>query len=665
MQAADDPATGAGSFKVSANFEVQPWALVSASEQKAALPQQPPGDALAAGRRDDLTGMFGIDFPSRLVSGGTLGPDGRLYTIAHQAGATVLPGEKQGLEAPGEGLVMRSEPDGSHAEIFCRGLRDPHDLAFDNRGDLFTADAGSGSQGRWLYLLENGDYGWRTGWLHSALDPARVPWMAEKPWARRFDGQSAWALPPVANVPAGSWVVAHYPGTGFNGLYDDHFFVSNPVRRAIFFWCMRPNGAGFLFLDEQEALSGAVVREMAFRPGGRLEFVTHDDRATVGAAKEAGYSLKLLNAIPEPPVEEVARLLGGELDQKAPIDLRGLLKHPDQRIRLAAEWRLALSPSPNGEYFLREAALSPKAGPDPLIARVHAIWGLGIAARRAEQKAPGTGAKIAEPLISLLENEDLEVRSQAARVLGELRVSAAFDGLLRALRNPDERVSMFAAQALAKLGNRDALPQLILMLRDAGDHDPNLRQAYVEALLGLHDFSALEQAAQNDSAAVRMGALLAMRKLRRAEVARFLQDEEPALVLEAARAIHDENIASALPHLAALIEHPSSDEALMCRVLNASFRVGEAENATALANFAAREDLPEPLRFDALNLLARWPAPPAVDYVTGEPIALAARAAAPARAALEAVWPKFASATDAKLIAAAAQARRALQAGAK
>ncbi len=40
-------------------------------------------------------------------------------------------------------------------------------------------------------------------------------------------------------------------------------------------------------------------------------------------------------------------------------------------------------------------------------------------------------------------------------------------------------------------------------------------------------------------------ALLAMRQLGRAEIAQFLHDEEPSLVVEAARAINDENIADA------------------------------------------------------------------------------------------------------------------------
>jgi quinoprotein glucose dehydrogenase len=563
--------------------------------------------------------------------------------------------------------VVRREADGSHPEIFCRGLRDPHGLTFDNLGNLFTTDAGSGQEreGRWLCLLAGGDYGWRAGWAHSALEPARVPWIAEKPWAPRFDGQPASVLPAVANVPVGSQYVVHYPGTGFLPRYDDHFFISNPARKAIYFWCMRPNGAGFLFLDEEAMCRGAAVRELAFRPVGRLEFITHPDATTAGGGHEHCYELHVANFLPDAAAQEAARLLGGELNQKTPIDFAALLKHPDQRIRLAAEWRIGTSTLPLAGHFLSNVAFSPTGQPEPTVSRVHAIWGLGIMARREENKTPGAGAKMVEPLIPLLEDDDLEVRSQAARVLGDFRVSSAFDGLIKMLRNPDERVSMFAAQALAKLGNRDVLPQLIMVLRDAGGHDPNLRHAYVQALLGLHDFSVLEEAAGHDSAAVRMGALLAMRESRRAEVARFLQDTEPALVLEAARAIHDENLVSALPQLAAMIEHPTSDDALMCRVLNANFRVGEPANASALANFAARDDMPEPLRQDALNLLARWPKPPANDYVTGEPMNLAVRDAAPARAALEAVWPKLGAVTDSKLQAAASQARQALQASSR
>jgi len=275
----------------------------------------------------------------------------------------------------------------------------------------------------------------------------------------------------------------------------------------------------------------------------------------------------------------------------------------------------------------------------PSIARLHAIWGLGIMARRADAKTPGAGAKMLEPLVPLLEDADLEVCAQAARVLGESHVDAAFDGLIKALRNPEERVSMFAAEALGKLGRTEALSQLMLMMRESGDHDPNLRHAYVDALIGLNDDAAIQQAARHESPAVRLVALLAMRTLRRPEIAQFLNDEEPSLVREAACAIHDENIGDATPQLAALIEKPTADEALMCRVLNANFRVGLPEDATALAAFAARKDAVEVLRIDALKLLAAWHHPPGRDYVTGAPQKLPERDVAPVRNAAGPLMP--------------------------
>jgi quinoprotein glucose dehydrogenase len=344
-------------------------------------------------------------------------------------------------------------------------------------------------------------------------------------------------------------------------------------------------------------------------------------------------------------------------------ELRQLLGHPDQRVRLAAEWGLAVAS--DSEYLLRDAALLPNGPLEPPFARLHAIWGLGIMARHADEKLPGSGAKILEPLVPLLEDNDPNVCALAARVLGEQGVGAAFDGLIKALRNPEERVSMFAAEALAKLGRPEALPQLLLMVREGGDYDPYRRHAYVDALVGMNDFSAIEQAARHDSPTVRRVALLAMRQLRRPEIAPFVHDEEPSLVVEAARAIHDENISEALPQLAALIEKPIGDEALMCRVLNANFRLGQSANAAALATYAAREDAAEALRMDALKLLSCWAHPPPDDYVTGALQSLGARDVTPAREALTAELPRLQASKSPGLAAAAAAAREALQHGAK
>jgi quinoprotein glucose dehydrogenase len=156
-----------------------------------------------------------------------------------------------------------------------------------------------------------------------------------------------------------------------------------------------------------------------------------------------------------------------------------------------------------------------------------------------------------------------------------------------------------------------------------------------------------------------MAALLAMRQLRRGEIAMFLQDEDPALVEEAKRAVHDQNITGGMAALAASIAHP--EEPLLPRVLNANFRLGTPIGAQALAEFAAREDAPEALRIEALQLLAGWPAPPKFDYVTGAPQDLAARDPAPARVAFEAVLPKLEAVKGAAIRAAVEEARRALR----
>lgn len=621
-----------------AEFRVRPEFKVSAApprnHQKIMVdaPGNPPPErsSLAPG----FSTIFGAEFtaPAKKVRSRTPGPDGRVYFFCGDGGASIARAEGGVVHVPEEGAILRCEPNGSHLEVFCRGLRDIQDLglAFDNAGNLFTGDAGSasGDGGRWLYLIEHGDYGWRTGWLQAGLGVARCPWIVEKLWAARFEGQAAWILPPVANVTAGPWTVAHYPGLGFAERYDDHFFTGDPTSRAIFSWVTKSNGAGFLLMDQQEVVGNVPVRALTSRPEGGFHFWTEGLRA---------FDLTPAVETPDPPVEEAARLLGGEMEHKASIELEALLKSPDQRVRLEAEWRLSVSP--DGEPLLREVALAPNGGPMPSIARVHAIWGLGIMARRADMKNLGDGAKMLEPLVPLLEDDDLEVRAQAARVLGDLHVEAAFDGLIKALRNPDERVGLFAAEALGELGRPEALSQLILMMRESGDHDPNLRHAYVDALVGLHDDAAIQQAARHDSPAVRMVALLAMRQLHRPEIAQFLHDDEPSLVREAATGIHDENISEAMGQLAALIKKPTADEALMCRVLNANFRLGQAANAGALATFAAREDEPEVLRIDALKLLTAWRHPAPTDYVTGAPQALPARDIAPVSKAVGPMIP--------------------------
>ncbi len=232
-------------------------------------------------------------------------------------------------------------------------------------------------------------------------------------------------------------------------------------------------------------------------------------------------------------------------------------------------------------------------------------------------------------LLPLLKDADSEVRAQAAKVLGEGKVAEAGDSFIALLKDDEPRVRFFAAQGLARIPHPNppppagggkgggAVPAVLDMLRDNADRDGYLRHAGVMALVGSGAKDAWMAAADDPSSAVRMGVLLALRRTEDPDVARFLNDADPLLVVEAARAINDAPIDAAMPQLAALAPRPGPSDPLGFRVLNANFRLGGAANAEAVAAFAARPDASETLRIEALRELADWTKPSGRDRVMG------------------------------------------------
>jgi quinoprotein glucose dehydrogenase len=151
----------------------------------------------------------------------------------------------------------------------------------------------------------------------------------------------------------------------------------------------------------------------------------------------------------------------------------------------------------------------------------------------------------------------------------------------------------------------------------------------------------------------RLGAVVALRRLRSPAVALFLQDTDPLVVAEAVRAIYDESIQSALPAVAALAdrmnewvklpagtkEAPGPRDAILRRVVNANCRLGGNAQIHALLAAATNEELPEAVRQEIFQGLSQWEKPLAIDRVTGLFRPLPGRDAkaleAPLQAALE------------------------------
>jgi len=604
-----------------------------------------------AEKRDSLSFGYGVrfSFTGHDMHGLAMGPDGRLYFSFGDRGAHVVTKEGKTLAFPDEGAVFRCEPDGSNMEVFYRGLRNPQELAFDDHGNLFTGDndCDQGDRERWVYLVEGGDSGWRVGWQHPPLGKANNMWLTEKLWQPREAGTPAWVLSPVMNIPDGPSGVVHNPGTGMPEEYRDAFLVcgfkGSSAKSAIAWWKVKPDGAGFAvekspanFLDHVQAT------DVTFGPDSKIYF-TEWGEGWEGQGR--GRIFRLTNATVEKAqaaqIAEVKKLLGEGFKQRSSEELAKLLGHADQRIRLRAQW--ALADKQDGRMVLARVAKDGKG-----LAQLHGIWGTGHAERTAKVRRDEKIGYIVATLVELLDSPDAEVRAQAALVMGEHRVGGAKPYLRRRLKDESPRVRAFVAQAVANYNDSSYVEPVAAMLRENDDKDQFIRHAGVMALVGCAKPEQLQALARDNAKSVRLAVLLAWRQQGNAAVAQFLADRDPFIVQEAARAIVDGGIETAMPELAKLIAKPGTDQNLTLRTINAAFRAGDA---AGLADFAAKTNQPDALRVEALTLLGYWAKPPGRDRVAGVYRPLPDRAAQPAIAALTKVLPAL---LDAKATSSAA-----------
>jgi quinoprotein glucose dehydrogenase len=582
-----------------------------------------------ADERDSLSYGYGVRFAFRGhdMHGLVLGPDGRLYFSIGDRGLNVKQGDRHFVN-PEAGAVLRCELDGSNLEMFARGLRNPQELAFDDFGNLFTGDnnSDSGDRARWVHVVEGGDTGWRMAYQYL---PDRGPWNREKLWHPHHEGQAAYIVPPITNFADGPSGLAFYPGTGLSDHFKDRFFLvdfrGGPANSGIRTFRNKAKGATFELVDAEETIWNVLATDVELGPDGAI-WLSDWINGWNGEGKGRIYRVHSDELAQSAIVQEVKSLLASDWSKKLVPDLVSLLAHPDRRVRLEAQFALV-------DAKAADALASVAKDNASLLARVHAIWGIEQLARRG-----GYPEGAMASVLPLLSDSDAEVRAQAAKVLGEARVAAAQEPLVELLADDSPRVRFFAAQSLGKLGQAGAIGPLLSLLEQNNDQDPVLRQGAIMGLIGASGgkVQPLLSEALHPSPAARLGLVVALRRLGAAEVAQFLNDADPRVVLEAARAVHDEPIASAMPELAALITRASDDDALLRRVLNANYRAGTPAAALALATYAGRADASEAMRIEALQMLGAWAKPSGRDRVLGMWRPLDERNQADAAAALKA-----------------------------
>ena len=548
------------------------------------------------------------------LSGVAVGPDGRVYWSLGDKGHHVKTAEGKLYHRPNSGGIFRCELDGSLVERYSSGERNAQELAFDAHGNLFSMDNDGdypGEKERALYITEGSEHGWRLNWQWlgkqdftkiSGLRPYN-PWMDEKLFLPDRDDLAAYLTPTIGNFGPGPCGFAANPGTALSPELADCFFMTNQQGQIRVFRFIE-KGASFEFREQAAIKGGRSNTGLAVGPDGALY------SACYGGGRGSIFRFDVSAEHHHPARRETQEILACSSGKAAPGTLRSWLSHPDQRVRMKGQFELARRNLPG---IFVEVLNDPGA---TRLANLHAVWGIGQISRRN----PGALSH----LEAAWKSEDPEVIAQCAKVAGDItghlaEVKELKKHLLSALRHPSPRTQFFAAISLGKHGINEAAPDLVKMLAEGGSRDPYLRHAAMMGLKGSLAPADIASLHDHQDRTVRLGAIVALRNLESPEIRAFLKDEDELVLLEAARAIHDDqSIPEALPALSELLERPElANEALMRRVINAAFRVGTYPAMLRLEAYLTRKNGSSVLRRTALASLLWWSAPPVLDAVEG------------------------------------------------
>jgi putative membrane-bound dehydrogenase-like protein len=557
-----------------------------------------------------------IGFSGHGMSGVEMGPDGRIYWQIGDIGFNGKGPDGKKWEHPNSGVIARSNPDGSDFEIFAYGIRNTHEFAFDEYGNLISEDNDGdhpGEKERLVYVVNGSDAGWRSNWQYGKYrDPDNNTykvWMDEKMYVPHFEGQAAYITPCISNFVSGPAGFVYNPGTALGAEYKNTFFVAefvgNPAGSGIHSFKLNPKGATFELGEHKKVLGGILATGMDFGPDGALYVADWIDG---WGTHNYGRIWKLDNqqAANLPIRKEVSALLAEDFSKRKEAELGGMLKHPDMRVRMKAQFELVKRGEKGAEVL--QQALKQTANQ---LARVNAIWGISQLARQDK--------KYAAILVPVLKDNDPEIRAQAAKWLGDVRYKEAGPQLLPLLKDTAARARFFAAEALGRIAYEPAVQPIISFLQDNDDKDTYLRHAGCLALARIGKPAPVVALASSPSRALRIAAVVALRRMRDPGIAKFLNDPDEFVVTEAARAINDDlSIEPALPALAGLLNTTRfTNEALLRRVINANLRVGTDTALQSLIRYAMNEGGPAAMRAEAIDVLSVWARPSVLDRVDG------------------------------------------------
>ena len=556
-----------------------------------------------------------IGFSGHGMSGLTEGPDGKIYWGIGDPGMSLVDQTGKKHHFPNQGVIVRCNPDGSDFEVFSHGHRNTHEFVFDQYGNLISSDNDGdhpGESERLVHIVEGSDSGWRINWQFGKYtDPKNNTykvWMDEEMFKPRHEGQAAYFLPPIRNYHNGPTGMQYNPGTALGKSWRNKFFLveftGSPSRAHIWSFDLKPKGATFDFNSEVDMVNGILATGIRFGTDGALyaaDWVNGWDTKNYGRV----WKIDVKDTDLEAERAETKRLMALDFASLKSAEVYEHLFNADQRIRQKAQFELAIRE--DGATLLENATKQTRHQ----LARVHGIWGLGQIAAKNHS--------VAAKIVPLLEDSDQEIVAQAAKVLGDVRYSEASSQLYQLLNSKNDRVKFYALQAIGRVGHKGAIDGILGVLNMNMDEDLYIRHAAVLALTRLEDKRKIYLLKNNASKSLRLAAVLVLRNWQDPELAEYLNDSDPYIVAEAARAINDDwSVPEALPALAKLVNNPKiTSEIVLRRAINAALRVGGDDNLNDLMRFAAREGVNNAMRAEALATVGVWAEPSVLDRVDG------------------------------------------------
>ncbi|MCH2207994.1 MAG: HEAT repeat domain-containing protein [Lentisphaerales bacterium] len=566
------------------------------------------------------------------------GPDGKLYWSLGDRGYSLKTKEGKEFHGPNEGAVFRCNPDGSDVEVFYHRLRNAQELAFDDYGNLFTADndGDAGDLERYNYLVEGGDSGWHAGQqaimiftdnlkfrtaAARGLKSQMSPWMTEGMWKVRHESTPAFMLPGIGQFEGGPSGFVFNPGNSLGERYDNKFFVihykGTPSRSSITALDIENEGAGFKVTNQEKFFAGSNCVDVDFGPDGRMYISEFNyggwNNQNVGNIYSMGFPKELA----KPEIKENQQLLTTDFAKLDNSKLYSLLGRDHQQIRLRAQFELAKRGQAGAEQFYK-AAFDDSAS---TFTRIHGIWGLG---QMTLNKNYTDLAKLTE----LLDDKNDQVRIQVARVLGDNRIQAAEQKLIAALSDKHPRVAMYAGIGLGRLQSSKSIAALMSAIKKNNDQDLFLRHGLIMGLSGAKDKSKVTAYAKDQSSAVRLAVLLTLRKSKDSQIAGFLNDPNQKIVNEAIRAISDLPIEGATAQLAAHLDKYIGRDVLVKtdiekfmqhRLINACYYSATKADAARLLKYAQNKSIPVKQRIEALAAIEAWNDQHPLSNITGLP----------------------------------------------